>query len=929
MSIGRLAAVIVLFAILGALTQPRSPADVSAKARPFPYQEIVLDNGLRVLSLEDPGSSVVAVQLWYHVGAKDEQAGRQGFAHMFEHMMFRGTDRLGPEEHFKYIRRTGGDCNAYTSFDQTVYVQELPANQLELALWLEAERMAFLRIDQASYDTERKVVEEERRLGLNRPYGSIPEKALAELFPNQSYGWSPIGNIAHLRAAAVGELRDFWQRYYVPNNATLVVAGGVTHAEVQRLAKKYFGWMPKEANPPRVAVAPVEPFKSRAITLKDDSAPAPATALVWRTGGAGDDDSVPLQLLGTILGGGASSRLYRELVAEKQTAVVALAAHMTFENAGVFAAGAVLSPFSRSGPQVQDAIRRQVEKLRTEPVTEKELLKAKNQTLSSLVAQSQTAARKASALGGAAVLEHDPARVNRQFDRVREVTAADVQRVARKYLAPDAAISGAIEQNLLGSLMGHKPSAEETSPITAKPETGAPPKVKAGLERPADFPPAPPVAAGVPGAAMPAHSRFTLPNGLKVIVVPKPGVPFVTADLRLKAGAWTDTKPGTASLTLQMLTKGTAKHSEKELADEMETYAVHVGGEAGMDSASVSANCLTEHLPRAVRLLAEVVKSPTFPGDELEKLRKQTLTSLAISEKEPGTKADRELRRRLFGNHPYGRTVTGEPADVKAVVVEDVKGWWAESARPERATLLISGDIDEPTARKLASEAFGDWTGPKTTSAAPLPTPPEAEPTRIYLVDQPGAIQSQIRIGQRSRKRDDPNYPVARVVGDYFGGAFSSRLNEVIRVQKGLTYGARGGYQPSRFDGGFAVNTFSKTESTAAAVTAALSEIDRLRTEPPTDKELGETKAHFVGSVALQRETPQQVAGELWDAELYGLPEDHFERTLARAASVTPQECVELAKNTLDAAKLVVVVVGDARRIKEELEKVAPVTVVK
>src|SRR5438067_1519315 len=223
----------------------------------------------------------VPVHLWYHVGAKDEQAGRQGFAHMFEHMMFRGTDRLGPEEHFKHIRRTGGSCNAYTAFDQTVYVQELPANQLELALWLEAERMGFLRVDQAGYDTERKVVEEERRLGLNRPYGTIPEKALAELFPGQAYGWSAIGNIAHLRAAAVGELRDFWQRYYVPNNATLVVVGGIKHDDVQQLAKKYFGWMPREADPPRVAAPTSMPFRGRSITLKDDNAPAPAAGLVW------------------------------------------------------------------------------------------------------------------------------------------------------------------------------------------------------------------------------------------------------------------------------------------------------------------------------------------------------------------------------------------------------------------------------------------------------------------------------------------------------------------------------------------------------------------------------------------------------------------------------------------------------------------------
>jgi zinc protease len=349
-----------------------------------------------------------------------------------------------------------------------------------------------------------------------------------------------------------------------------------------------------------------------------------------------------------------------------------------------------------------------------------------------------------------------------------------------------------------------------------------------------------------------------------------------------------------------------------------------------MDSSSISASCLTEQLPRAMRFLAEVVRSPSFPSAELEKLRKQTLASLAISEREPATKADRQFRRRLFGDHPYGRTATAEVADVKAVTVGDVEGWWKRYAHADRAVLVLAGDINAATAQKLAEETLADWPRKlEIDDPRPLPMPPAAEPTHIYLVDQPGAIQSQIRVGQRSFSRNASEYPVARVVGDYFGGAFSSRLNEVIRVQKGLTYGASGGYSPSRFAGRFTVRTFSKTDSTVAAVKAALGEIDRLRTEPPTEKELGDTKAHFVGSVALQRETPQQVANEFWESELYGLPEDHFERTLTRAVAVKPEACLALAKATIDPAKLVIVVVGDAEKLKDGLEKLAPVTVVK
>ena len=218
------------------------------------YRETVLDNGLRVITHEDFSCPIVVVDLWYHVGSKDEDPERQGFAHMFEHMMFRGTDRLGPTDHFDHIRRIGGSCNAYTSFDQTVYVQRVPANQLELVLWLEAERMSFLRIDQEAFDIERKVVEEERRMGLNAPYGTLLEEALAEMFALHPYRWPPIGKIAHLRAASVPELRSFWMEYYVPNNATLIIAGAVKHEEAQRLARQYFEWIPRAADPPRISI---------------------------------------------------------------------------------------------------------------------------------------------------------------------------------------------------------------------------------------------------------------------------------------------------------------------------------------------------------------------------------------------------------------------------------------------------------------------------------------------------------------------------------------------------------------------------------------------------------------------------------------------------------------------------------------------------
>jgi zinc protease len=889
----------------------------------FDYRDITLDNGLRVITLEDFSCPIVAVQLWYHVGSKDEDPERQGFAHMFEHMMFRGTDRLGPTDHFDCIRRVGGDCNAYTAFDNTTYVQTLPANQLDLALWLEAERMSFLKIDQANFDTERKVVEEERRLGLNRPYGTLVERLLPEIFGQHPYRWSPIGKIPHLRAAGVQELRDFWTQYYVPGNATLVIVGATRHEDAQALARKCFGWIPCYADAPRITYREPPSERPRGVTITEDNAPAPVVAIGWRTVPVGDADVIPLQLLGTILGGGASSRLYRDLVADHQLAVMTFAGALALEQDGLFGAAAVLAPFSRTQKKALSAMQKHVERLRSEPVSDEELEKARNQMLKGLVTESLTVASKATALGNAAVLEGDLAHVNTRIARIQRTTAADLQRVARQYLAPDRRLTITVEQNLLGALFGKR--KEEDAPITATPETIAPPPGRAGLSRPADFAATPPIAPPLAEFAAPPHAHWTLPNGLKLLVVANDETPLVSVQLALLNGAWTESKPGAASMALGMLTKGTENHTEGALASELESAAISLSGSADLDSAAVTATCLSDQVDRAVALLAEAVRSPTFPAEEFEKLRKQVRTGLAVSTNTPAYIADREFRRRLYGPHPYSRTATGEVGDVDALTVDDAKSWWSQFARPDQAVLIFSGNIDESRAAELAESALGQWRPPATKPAASPVTPPEPSETTIYLVNRPGAVQSEIRIGQLGLTRKHADYAASRVISDYFGGAFSSRMNERLRVEKGLTYGAGGGYHAARFAGEFRARTFTKTESTAETVRGVLDEIERLKSVPPSAEELSRTKSYMAGSFAGQRETPQQVARDLWQIEQESLPATFFEDLLAGVANTSAQDCTRLIGATIDPGRLVIVVVGDAEKVRGGLEGIAPV----
>jgi zinc protease len=913
----------ILFAVLG-VTLVFWGIGCEKETGRFDYQRIKLENGLEVITLEDFSCPIVAVQLWYHVGSKDEQPDRQGFAHMFEHMMFRGTDKLGPTDHFAYIQRVGGITNGHTGFDRTIYEETLPAKQLELALWLEAERMTFLKIDQESFDTERKVVEEERRIGLNETYGTLYEKIMAEVFKVHPYRWLPIGKIPHLRATSVQELRDFWTKYYVPSNATLIIVGAVKHEEAQRLAKRYFGWIPRYDEPARVTVREPEPAEKRTVKLEEENAPAPIVGVVYRTVPISDKNSVAFDLLAEILGGGRSSRLYRELVAEKQLAVSADAFSWSLEQDGLLVARAVMPPASEDANSILAIIEGHICRLREEAVSERELKKAKNQMLRMLVTENLQIEHKAEMLGSAAVDYGDVSQVNRWIDDVRKVTAADIQRVANEYLTDKRAIEIKVDRHI-PSAGG---AAKEEGAITAEPEKVSPKPGRGGLERGKNWPKEAPFAKISAAKITPKYSSKKLENGLKMLVVPNHEVPFVSIQLGLLSGGWTESKPGTAAMTMQMLVKGTSKHSEGELADELETYAISLSGTADMDTSTVNVGCLTEHTERAMGLLGEVVLTPTFPEKEFEKLRKQVLTSLAVSSAEPEYVADREFRQKLYGEHPYSRTATGEVEDVNALAIEDLKEWWSKFARPDTAVLIFSGDIEAKEAFELAKKTFGDWKRPGERPDIKISKPAKLTETHIYLVDMPGSTQSQIRVGQSGITRHDDGYFVSRIVSSYFGWAFNSRLNESIRVKKGLTYGVWGSYVAKRFAGEFEVGTFSKTESTADAVRAVLEEIGRLKTEGPSEKELEDNRSYILGSFVLWRETPQQIAGDLWLIKSQGLDKDYLERLLRGIAEAKRTDCERLVRETIEPDKLVIIVVGEAGKLKDELAKIAPVTVV-
>ncbi len=896
----------------------------------FPVVESKLTNGMRIITLEDHNCPIAAVQVWYHVGSADEPENRQGFAHLFEHMMFRGTDRLGPTDHFDLLQSVGGNCNAYTAFDQTVYEETLPAQQLELALWLESERMGFLTVDAPSFTTERKVVEEELRMYLNNPYGDLQEPGLKAIFDTSVYAHSPAGNIHWLRQATPPDVHKWWVSWYTPNNATLVVVGDVTPDKVKDMAEKYFGWIPAVPQPAR-NFEKVLPFaKAETIELKSENAPAPITGMVWRTVPEGHPDELALELLATIFGGGESSHLYRRLVTDDHIAVAAVAGPFSMERGGAFGAGAVLSPVGGDIKQAQAAVRDELEKLRTDGVTEQEMEKARNQAVSELVLGAETVNGKAQLIGKAAVTSGGGMdELNARLERLRHLTRADLLKAAQTYLDPEHALtltvpgSGLLGQ--IGKLFGGKKKLADEAPVPF--DTNIVLRGRTGVTRPASLAAKPPISDGNPAVPNPTVFEHRLTNGLRVLISPKTNTPAVHLVLALPFGSCVEEKIGAASMTLTLVTKATEKHDEKALAEELERYAIQLSGSADIDNSRIQSTSLSEHAERAFSLLAESALTPTFPQDAFKTAVTQASTALTMSDSTPSAVADREFRKHFYADHPYGRKPSGEAADLKALKREDLAEYWGKVARPDKATLIVTGALTHEQALALCEKFFGAWQA-KSSEEIKVPVPTTfADSTHILLVDWPGCEQSEIRLGCAGLTQTDPDKPIADLVGEYFGGSFGGRLNKAVRVKDGGTYGAQGGFRASRLAGAFSIHTFTKTPSSGGTLKTVLSQINDLTNRPPDAAELSANQRYFLGSAASRFETPDQIAGQLEHDSLAGLPLDNLQRTFKKIAAADAEQCQALVNRLVKPDHMLIVVVGDAAKIGDDLKAIAPVTV--
>lgn len=904
----------------GALAQA-APAAVRTEAPPIAYKQRTLPNGLKVFTSLDRTTPNVSVQVWYGVGSKDDPQGRSGFAHLFEHMMFKATKNLPAESIDRMTEDVGGFNNASTYDDFTNYYEVVPANHLERLLWVEAERLGSLVVDEAVFKSERDVVKEElRQRILASPYGRLFGLYLPQAtYTTHPYKRPGIGSIEELDAATIDDVRAFHQAYYRPDNAALIVVGNFDEAKLNAWIDKYFGPLKRPAQP-ITRVTAVEPPRTTAGVFNGygPNVPLPALAITWKGPAASHPDAPALTVLDAILSAGKSSRLYNSLVYEQQIAAEAFSTADLPAQPGMFGVGAIMAS-GKTLEAGEAALMAEVKRLRDAPPTAAELAEAKNELIAGKLRERETIDGRGFALGYALLVDGDAAKANTEVADLAAVTAADVQRVARKYLADNARM-----------VIRYRAESERPAGETA-PAPPAPPKTVAKYSGPvfALAPEgqrvAPPPLAEPVAPVLPKPVERTLPNGLRVIVAQSSELPLVTADLTVKVGAWADPAglAGSAAMTANMLTEGTKTRSAQQVASQVEALGATLSSGAALEASSVTLNVMPDKLDAAMAIMADVAKNPAFAAEELERQRQQALDGLSVAYQEPGSVAGFAAAPVVFGGTPFGHVPTGTPASIAKLKPEHLTAIHQAWFRPDNAVLVLTGAITPEQGFALAERTFGDWVKPAAPLAATPAVRPVARP-RAVAIDLPGTGQAAVTVVGPAIARSDPDYYPGMVAATVLGGGYSARLNQEIRIKRGLSYGARARLSTGRTTGSFSASAQTKNESAPEVLDLIKAELTKLAAEPASAEELKARKSVLVGGFGRELATTDGLADILGNLALYGVPLDEITAYTTKVEAVTAPQVQGFAGKVLDPARASVIVAGDAKAFSAGLKAKLP-----
>ena len=913
----------LIASLAGAMPALAADTPPAASVPHIAYDKYTLPNGLEVILVENHKLPVVAVNIWYHVGPANEAPGLTGFAHLFEHMMFAATRHVPRGLADKLLEGAGAtDSNGSTDFDRTNYFDTVPTNQLELALWVHSDRMGYLLdvLDQTALTNQQDVVRNERRQSIeNRPYGIVEEALYHQMLPkNHPYYAVVMGSHADIQNARLGDIRDFFKRYYSPNNASLVIAGDIDKAKVRALVAKYFGSFKRgpAVAKPEVVTPPITSERRQVVA---DRVELPRVFMGWLTPPAFKPGDAELAIAGQILAGGKSSRLYKTLVYDKQIAQEVNASQNSNALTSMFVVDVTARP-GHNAQEIEAAVDAELQALRTSGPTGKEVERARNTIETAML----TGIEKVGGAGLANTLNQynqytgDPGYIGKDLERYRRVTAADVQRVVAEQLRQNAravvtAVPGTPD---LG------PEVPTPAPTKAKPEPVT------AVNRDEAWRKRVPKAGPPPTPALPQGEAFKLANGLTVIHNYNPALPLVAAELVVRSGSDANPieQPGMAGFTARMLEEGTATRSAPQIADEIAQLGAFLATSSSGDASRVSLLSLKSNFAKALDVLADVAQHPSFPEAEVERQRASRLGALSQQRENPAAVANVAAAAALYGErHPFGYSELGTEPAIKGATRAGLQAFWQRHYLPNNAALVVAGDITREELKALAESRFGAWKNGEL--AAPASNAPQTTPARLVLVNKPDAPQTALRVTTLAADRKTPDYPALQVMNAALGGLFSSRINNNLREEKGYSYGVFSQFQYHRTPGPFAIFGSVRTDVTGPSVLEIFKEVRGMRERPMTAAELANARDSQVLSLPGLFDTNKSVGASLANTFIYGLPLDYYARLPAQLASVSAAQVQAAAQKYLAPEKLIVVGVGDKARIEPQLEtlKLGPI----
>lgn len=899
-----------------ALVLPLGAPAPAAAAPEFPIEKFTLPNGLEVILVEDRKLPLVAVNIWYHVGPANEAPGLTGFAHLFEHMMFAATKHAPRGLVDKLLEGAGAtDSNGSTDFDRTNYHDTVPSNQLELALWAHADRMGYLLdvLDQKALTNQQDVVRNERRESVeNRPYGIVEETLFQRLFPkSHPYHANIMGSHADIQSAKLEDVRDFFTRYYVPNNASLVIAGDIDRAAARALVAKYFGSFKRGADVPKPQV-PTPKISSEQRVVVHDRVELPRVIMGWLTTPAFKPGDAELSIAAHILAGGKTSRLYKSLVYDKQLAQDVGAAQHGYALSSVFEVDVTARP-GHSALEIEAAIDAELDALRASGPTEKEMERARAAIETGML----TSVEKIGGEGLADMVNEynqytgDPSYFGKDLERYRAVTAAGVQRAMAEQLQKSARV-------VVHGVPGTPLLAPEV-PVT---------KPKRPAARPQPFNAAEPwrlqvpTAGPAPAISLPVAQSFTLANGLTVIHHHNPALPLVSAELVIKAGASANPPdhPGLAGFTASMLDEGTATRSAPQIADELAQLGASFGAASGAETTRISLLSLKRHFAGALEIVADVARNPSFPAADVERQRASRLAELGQHLEEPSAVAEIVASAALYGpQHPFGHVELGDEASINATTRAHLVGFWERNYLPNNAALVLSGDLTRAEAQALAEASFGSWKAGETSRpAAALPVTTAAN---VVLVPKSDATQTALQVTLIGTDRKTPDFAALEVLNAALGGLFTSRINNNLREEKGYSYGVYSQFDYRRTPGPFEIAGSVRTNATGASIVEIMKEVRAVREHLLPADELENARNAQVLSLPGHFDTIEGIGASLAGLFAYDLPLDYYNTLATQFAAVTAEQVQAVARKYLVPEKMVVVAVGDRKKIEPQLRK--------